>query len=672
MASKAKEVFKGKVVKKKFSRVEGFKEFPRYVLEYLIDQYCTEENIQQGIKKVEKVIREHYAEGSDKNALKHAIRKQGHYTLLAPVEVRFESKDDHYWATIPPLDENFVRINPRLLDHYENLLRGGMWGTVELDYDPTYKHKGNIRPYYISDFTPFQVSKCDLGEYINKRKEFTTEEWIELLINSIGLDPSKLTARQRLVIISRLVPIVESNTNFIELGPRETGKTYLYRHISYRSILISGGKATPASLFINLNTRQIGVIGIKDAVVFDEIAHTHFADPETTVSIFKDYMQSGRFNRGGREYGSTASVVMAGNIDVQQDKPHPKYAFLLEVLPDELKDIALLDRVHGFIPGWEIPKLKPQNYAKDYGFISDYFCEILHQLRRFNFASDYKKYFELKNNLTDREVTAVEKIASGMLKLLFPDGRYTVDELQMCLDLACEYRQRIRDQLTSMAPGEYPEKGIGYIVRETGQEIIPSPPSVKMPKPIAVNVKPKVGEVIGLTLNDFGQGFTTVIEAKAIKGKGRLIRTGNMHKVMKESVQTAYDFVRYNREKLGIEVDIDKDFDIHVQATECGIPKEGPALGITFLVAIASALLDEPVKPNLAMTGEMTLLGKVLPVGGIFGKLAAAQMAGAKTVIIPAASKGDVALLPKDLKGALEIIYVSEVGEVLTHALGED
>ncbi len=446
MNTKLKQIFRDKVVNKALSLNTGVDEFPRYVLEFLIDNYCEEETFHADMEKVVRRLKESFVYGAEAEKIRHYIRENRRHTLIANLEARLVETEDKYWATIGAINENFVNIPERIVSQYPMLLSGGMWGTIELTYDETEIHNKKIRPFKIIEFTPFQISAINLDEYIARRREFSSDEWIDILINSCGLNPALMSRRQKLLYLCRCIPLVETNVNMVELAPRETGKTYLYRNISYYAHVLSGGKATPAQLFINLKSGQIGVVGTRDVVVFDEIANTDFADPKALVSVMQGYMQDAKFSRGKKEILAFASLVFVGNLDVQGQQPHEKYYHLFEPLPDFLQVLAFLDRIHGYLPGWEIPKLSPGSYAQDYGFITDYFCEIMHELRRIDLMGGVRSRFQLVDassggqGLSGRDQRAVMKTASGLLKLLYPDGVLSDDELGEVLELACELR----------------------------------------------------------------------------------------------------------------------------------------------------------------------------------------------------------------------------------------
>jgi ATP-dependent Lon protease len=401
-------------------------------------------------------------ESSAKEFIKSRIKEQRDrgYILLGQLQVRLDAARDHYWAEVPALDDNFVRVSPQVLrEHGEALMSGGAWGTMTIEYDASYELKGRIYPFYVREFQPFQITRLDLDDYVAKRSLFETDEWIDLLVQTIGFNPTRFTEREKMLMLLRLVPFVEANYNLIELGPRETGKTYTYRNTSSRSFVISGGKATPATLFYNVATRKIGILGYKDVIFFDEVANTHFTDPEATISVLKDFMQTGHFSRGPQEFTSQASVVLGGNIDTDLGRraPTDHYRHLFEVLPEELQDTAFLDRLQAFLPGWELPKIRPENYAQGYGFITDYLAEIFGRLRRRNYQLHIAARIDF-GGTTGRNQDALKKTAAGLLKLIYPHRTVQTladDEFDRCFEIAFECRKRVIEQLTVMQPTEF-------------------------------------------------------------------------------------------------------------------------------------------------------------------------------------------------------------------------
>ncbi len=668
-----KETFSGKVVNKALTFNTGMDEFPRYVLEYLIDNYCAEETFEEDFAQVQRRLRDNFVHGAEAERIRHYIRENQEHTLIASLEVRLVETQDKYWGSIGAINERFVNIDESLVKQYPMLLAGGMWGTITLAYDPSQVHDKKIRPFTVLDFTPFQISVIDVGEFVAKRAHFSDEQWLDILVNSFGLNPERMSRREKLIYISRAIPLVESNHNMIELGPRETGKTYLFRNISYYAHVLSGGKATPAGLFINLGSGQVGLVGSRDAVVFDEIANTDFTDPKAMVSIMQGYMQDAKFSRGKKEILAFCSIVLVGNLDVQGRQPHEKYYHLFEPLPSFLQVEALIDRVHFYLPGWEVPKIGPESASADYGFITDYFCEIMHELRRVDLLGQVKNRFRLfdaagsTQGLTSRDVRAIHKSLSGMLKLMYPHSEITDSQLEELLLLAIEGRQRVRNQLHLMAPGEYYPVKIAAQMVESGQEVRPTLPEGDRKVKVVLPTKPLVGEVTGLAVAG-EQGVILRFEMQVTKGHGRIVPLGSIQRVMRESIEAATQYIRAHYKELGIPSDWNENVDVAVLAAMMAMPKEGPSAGVTIVTGIVSALKGLPVRHDIAMTGEITIMGKVLAVGGIQPKLLAAIDAGVSTVVLPAENEQDVHYLPDYMREKVELIYVNDIREALAAA----
>ncbi len=674
MNLKFKEAFAGKVVNKRLTFNTGMDEFPRYVLEYLIDNYCTEENFAEDFERVKRRLRENFVHGAEAERIRSYIREHRDHTIIANLEIRLVETEDKYWGSIVAINENFVNIPETLVKQYPMLLAGGMWGTIALTYDEGEVHKKKIRPFKVTEFTPFQISMIDLKEFIEKRKLFTDGEWLDILVNSFGLNPDKMTRREKLIYVSRAIPLVESNHNMIELGPRETGKTYLFRNMSYYAHVLSGGKATPAGLFINLNTGNVGLVGTREAVVFDEIANTDFTDPKAMVSIMQGFMQDGKFSRGKKEILAFGSIVLVGNLDVQGKLPHEKYYHLFEPLPSFMQVEALIDRLHYYLPGWEVPKIGPDAASQDYGFITDYFCEIMHELRRVDVSGPFKSRFEVFDasgvgpGLTARDMRAIYKTLSGLLKLLYPHGQVSDEQLEELLLLAIEGRQRVRNQLHLMAPGEYSPVQISARFVEGGKVVKPTLIEGDRKVHVEMPTKPLVGEVVGLAVAG-EQGVILRFEMQATKGHGRIVPLGSIQRVMRESIEAAAQYIKAYSNELGVAPDWRENFDVAVLATMMAIPKEGPSAGITITTGIVSALKNIPIRHDIAMTGEITIMGKVLGIGGVQPKLMAAIDSGVKMVIMPAENEKDVKNLPDYIRGKIEIKYVQTIQEVLELAL---
>jgi ATP-dependent Lon protease len=455
---KARQVFGEHVVVKALAQRAAFHRMPRYVSEYLIAKYVRPESWQEDLEKVQGKIKDLLPEADRRELVKEQLLRTGEVVVIDHVEARIDLKNGQRWARMDALGDDRVRVPAHLLEQQPGLLLGGLWGTVRTRYQP---EADADHPNELVNFTPFQVGPPDLAAYRAGRAQFTTDEWLGLMLQSAGYAPEAFPGRPlRLLLLARLAPLVESNLNLIELGPRQTGKTFLLRNVSPRVFTISGGRTTPANLFVNLATRAVGILGTRKVVVFDEIAHTTFGDKDATLSTLKDYMESGQFSRGARSFAADASVVFAGNLEVQDGQPDRRYRHLFQPLPEELLDSAFLDRLHGYLPGWEVPKITPEALTGGVGFITDYFGEVLARLREDDFQKPAAG-LELAPGMTQRDQAAVKRITSAFIKLVYPDGKMLPEELQELAATACQLRQRVHNQLVAIAPGEFKPRFIG-------------------------------------------------------------------------------------------------------------------------------------------------------------------------------------------------------------------
>lgn len=445
----------------------NFGKIPKYVSDYLVSQLVDVSDPQVGILKIHKLLEEHYIESNKKELVKSKIREVGRYSFLGNLSVRLDESKNEYFATINVLENNNVRIDTNILEKFgEILLTSGCFGSMVVAYDPNTLIKKKNYPFVVTDFCPLQITKIDLQSWINNRNNFTFDDWLNLIINSIGFDPLQLSFDEKMIYIYRLMPFVESNLNLVELGGVETGKTFFYRNLSNYSFVLSGSESTVASLFYNKLRRKIGLIGCKDVLCFDEIAHAKFPK-EDMVNILKDYMGSGRFGRDNVDFNSGCSLVFVGNIDCERKTKTVKsyYQHLFKPLPPSINsDRAFLDRVHGYLPGWEAAQISEELMSKGYGFVSDFYAEILHQLRN----KDYRNIISSRvifNKISQRDQVAIVKMASAMTKILFP---YSIndDELELVMDKAIGLRKRVTDQLSIINPGEFKGSKIEYKINE--------------------------------------------------------------------------------------------------------------------------------------------------------------------------------------------------------------
>jgi ATP-dependent Lon protease len=666
---KLKTLFGDRVVEKGLAREEAFFRLPRYVTEYLIAKYVKPESAGEDLERLKAQIRDRLPDLDRREVIKDRLMRDGHFTLIDSVEARVDLKAGARWATLPALDDRQVRIGEEILNANPGLLAGGMWGTVKLWYRP---ETDSRHPLEVSSFTPFQVDVTTVRDVIAARKEFTTEEWVRLLLASAGYDAESFPSeRQRILVLARLLPLVERNLNLVELGPRQTGKTFLLRNTSPQVFCLSGGKATPANLFVNLASRSVGILGARKVVVFDEISSTSFGDAAATVSILKDYMESGQFSRGSQTYASDASLFFAGNIDVEGERPHPRYRNLFEPLPEDLLDAAFLDRIHGYLPGWEVPKITRAALVRGPGFVSDYFGEYLLKLRDLEFRGEARR-LSFNQHLTQRDLVAVERITSGLLKLLFPDGDVTESELARLASLAVEMRQRVHQQLAAIAPGEFKEKRIAF------EGMVPSPAFDMEAEPEEVqrfdrlNHEAVVGEVTGLSALRAGEEVVgadlVIIEASIVPGTGVEV-VGARGKALRETVRAAHGLLTARAGELGVEREVLSRSRLVVHLRHIAEESEGPAAGAAFVVAMASAATGRAVKPGVAVAGEISLHGKVTAVEAMAQKARAALKAGRRILIFPRQNASELAGLGDEVLSRLELVAVDRIEEALAAAL---
>lgn len=457
LSKKALEIYPNVIVNKKIASQQGINRLPRFVSEYLIMKFCEDDLSSDSIEKISTFIRKYYPHRNEKEKTKAQLIRLRSIQIIDDFRVETDVRRNDFKVIIPTLDIPNATLVESILHEHENLLLDGLWGIGKLVYISSSSGGNEVR---LTEFSPFQVSKIEIEEFMEKREYFTFEEWIDLLINSIGLNPDVYDYESKLILLSRLVPLVESNTNMIELGPKGTGKTYLFRNISAHTRIISGGQISPAALFVNNRNNSLGLLATKDLVVFDEISTTKLTDSGDTIGKLKDFMESGQFTRGKKQIASNSSVIMIGNITIKNDQPIVVPYF--GILPKDMQDTALLDRLHGFIPGWELKRIKQsvEHLSSSYGFVSDYFAEILHKLREFDFSMHIVENVKLVN-FDIRDEKSVKKICSGLLKLLFPHGRITQENLKLCLDIAIRYRQIVIDQLHHM-DAEFKKKKLSY------------------------------------------------------------------------------------------------------------------------------------------------------------------------------------------------------------------
>ena len=667
---KALDVCGERVVIKSLASNSALARLPRFVSEYLIAKYVKPDSWRADLANIQSKIRDLLPEHEARELLKNKLLTRGEVTLIDNVEARVELGKGLRLARVPALADNGVRVPAALTEEHPGLLLGGLWGTAKVRYAP---EEDNVHPNELIHFIPFQVGPPNVDEFKAFRKRFTSDEWMGLVLQSAGYAAGAFPDRRtRMLLLARLLPLVERNVNLIELGPRQTGKTFLLRNLSPRVFTISGGKTTPANLFANLNTRQVGILGSRKVVVFDEIAHTVF-DEDETISTLKDYMESGHFSRGRMSFSADAGLMFAGNLDVEGTQPHSKYRHLLEPLPRALIDTALQDRMHGYIPGWEMPKVSPSSLATGVGFLTDYFGEVLVQLRN-DSHDDLARSVPMQPGMTQRDQRSVERLTSGFIKLLYPDGMPSGEELDEVVTLACELRQRVHNQLCTIAPGEFRTR----LIAPASLSAHAAPDlQFRETRSTAFQDRGRTEAVVGATtglgvmMDAKGTshgGNLILIQVSAINGSPGLVVTGKHGIELKHSIQAVYNLVRSRFREFGIAESRLKTQTVAVHLVQISTHRDGPSAGLAFAVGIVSALANKSVPAAFAFSGEVSLHGEVGPVGGIPEKLAAAAKGGRKHVVIPLANLADLSGVPGEILDLIEIHPVNSVAEALALA----
>lgn len=665
---KVTEVFAGRVVRKDLVRqVKVGANVPTYVLEYLLGKYCATSDpvaVEAGLRLVNSTLSESIIRPDEAMKAQSRVKERGEQTFIDKVIVRLDGAK--YWAEVVNFGHRFIHIPDAFVRKYERLLEGGIWTQVTIEFRADEEVGGKVRPFFITEMKPIQLASFRLDDYLERRRAFTTDEWLDLLIRTMGLEPEYFNRRVKLFNLLRLVPMVQRNYNLIELGPRGTGKSYVYRDLSPYSILVSGGKTTVANLFYNMASRQVGLVGMWDVVAFDEVAGIHFSD-KTALQILKDYMESGSFSRGREEIVAEASMVFAGNIN-QPVEVLTRTGTLFQPLPEDMQDMALIDRFHYYLPGWEVPKMRNEFFTDHYGFVVDYLAEALRELRRQNYTEVFDRYFSLGSHLNTRDAKAVRRTVSGLVKLLHPAGDPTRTELEEYLEFALEGRRRVKEQLKKMGAFEYYQTSFSYIDSETMQEHFVGVPEEGGHHLISQDPM-EPGSVYTAALTDNDTVALQRIEVSRMSGSGKLRITGNPGRGMRESFVTAFDHIKANKLRLGIERDVDS-YDFHVQVVDLSQGKEGSEGGVAFFIALYSLLREKPVQAGLVVLGEMTIQGNILPVRSLIEPLQLIMENGAKRVLIPTSNRRQFLEVPPDILERVDPIFYSEPLAAALKALG--
>lgn len=687
---KLRQNFDGKIVRKDLTKkIKEGANVPVYVLEFLLGQYCSSDDeaiIEKGVQNVKRILADNFVRPDEAQKILSQLRKKGSHTVIDMITVNLDIKKNCFFASFSNLGLDKVPIADEYPEKYDRLLCGGIWCIVQLDYEvegdnnfglvdlggeplqSSQKKQKNLTPISIRKLTPIQMPHIDIDELKRGRKAFTKDEWLDILLRSIGMEPDEFTEREKWLLLTRMIPLVENNFNLCELGPRSTGKSHLYKEISPNSILISGGQTTVANLFYNMGRKSVGLVGLWDCVAFDEVAGIKFKDKDG-IQIMKDYMASGSFARGKEEKAASASMVFVGNINQSVDVLL-KTSSLFDPFPPEMgTDTAFLDRLHCYIPGWEIPKFRPEHFTNDYGFITDYLAEFIRELRKEQYGDALDKYFRLGKNLNQRDTIAVRKIVGGYVKLLYPDGEFTKEQLEEILVFALEMRRRVKEQLKKLGGMEFYDVNFSYIDLDTFEEKFVSVPEQGGGKLIPDGMC-NPGQIYTVSRGKSGMIGVFRLESQMLPGSGKFERTGlGSDRDCRESTNTAFNFLKANGNRIsgGIST-ASKDYIINYQDLQ-GIGMTGK-LALPTLIALCSIALGRPTVSTLAVLGEISISGTILKVDELANSLQVCLDSGAKKVLLPISSAVDLGTVPPELVGSFNLIFYSSAEDAVFKALG--
>lgn len=679
---KLRQNFDGKIVRKDLTKkIKEGANVPTYVLEFLLGQYCStddDEIVQKGVETVKRILADNYVRPDESEKVLSRLRQRGAMTIIDQVTVELNLKYDYYEARFSNLSLGGVPISEEYPEKFDRLLCGGIWCIVQLEYNNEQESdiilqdrkpkKKNESLISIRKLTPIQMPHVDIDDLKKGRKAFTKEEWIDVLLRSIGMEPDQLTYREKWLLLLRMVPLVENNFNLCELGPRSTGKSHLYKEISPNSILVSGGQTTVANLFYNMGKHTMGLVGLWDCVAFDEVAGIRFKDKDG-IQIMKDYMASGSFARGKEEKAANASMVFVGNINQSVDVLL-KTSSLFDPFPPEMgTDTAFLDRIHCYLPGWEIPKFRPEHFTNDYGFITDYLAEFLRELRKEQYGDALDRYFHLGKNLNQRDTIAVRKMVGGLVKLVYPDGVFDKEELEEILQLALEMRRRVKEQLKKLGGMEFYDVNFSYLDNETFDEHYVSVPEQGGGKLIPEGLC-NPGQVYTVSRGRSGMIGVFRLESQMLPGSGKFERTGiGSDRDAKEATNTAFNYLKANGGRISGSISTStKDYIINYQDLQ-GIGMTGK-LALPTLIALCSIALGRPVLSSTAVLCEISISGTMIKVDELPNALQVCLDSGAKKVLLPMTSATELGTVPADLIGSFNLIFYSSAEDAVFKALG--
>ena len=661
--------FAGRVVRKDLTKLlkEGAN-VPVYVLEYLLGMYCAvddEETIQEGLKTVKQILSDNYVRPDEAEKIKSKIKEIGSFKIIDKVTVKLNEKRDVYQAVLSNLGVKGLSVGSDIVKQYEKLLVGGIWCILNLNY--YYEEGSKDSPFLISELKPIQMPNLDMESIFEGRKEFTETQWIDMILRSTGLEPTVFEERVKWHFLTRLIPLVENNYNLCELGPRGTGKSHIYKEISPNSILVSGGQTTVANLFYNMSSRKVGLVGVWDTVAFDEVAGIRFKDKDG-VQIMKDFMASGSFSRGRDVINANAAMVFVGNINQSVDTL-VKTSHLFAPFPEEMIDSAFFDRMHTYLPGWEIPKMRPEFLTNQYGLIVDFLAEFLREMRKRSFSDAIDQYFKIGNNLNQRDIIAVRKTVSGLLKIIYPHGDFDKKAVEKCLIYALESRRRVKEQLKKIGGMEFYDVHFSYIDNETLEEKF-----VSLPEQGGGSLIPE-GPMPPGTMHTVMQGTSSHLglyrlELQVTAGNGKLSVSGSgTDNKSREAIKIGYDYFKANMSRVSSLAKV-TDHDYHLHIVE--MQSTGPTNNITLcsFIAFCSGLMGRPIQSQMIILGDMSLGGTIEKASNLAETLQVGFDAGAKRILIPMSSVGDIPSIPGELFAKFQTSFYSDPVDAVYKALG--
>ena len=663
--------FPGKVVRKDLTKlVKEGANVPVYVLEYLLGSYCSSNDnavIEEGLRTVKKILAENYVRPDEAEKVKSTIRERGSLKVIDKVTVALNEKRDVYEALLSNLGVKGIAVPSDVVRRYEKLLVGGIWCIVTLEYFYEEAQKGS--PFLLRDLKPIQMPNMDMEELFHARAAFTEDQWTDVLLRSTGMEPTHFERRVKWHFLARMIPLVENNYNLAEIGPRGTGKSHIYKEISPNSILISGGQTTVANLFYNMARRQVGLVGLWDLVAFDEVAGISFKDKDG-VQIMKDYMASGSFARGRDAVNAYASMAFIGNFGSGQTvETLVKTSHLFAPFPEAMIDPAFFDRFHAYVPGWEIPKMRPEFFTNQYGLISDYLAEYLREMRKRNFSDGINKHFKLGRDLNQRDVIAVKHTVSGLLKLLYPNERYDKDAVRRCLEYALETRRRVKEQLKKIGGMEFFDVHFSFIDAETMEEKF-----ISVPEQGGGTLIPdsplNPGVMHTIATGSSGHLGLYRLETQVVSGFGSLKTSGlGSNASAREAIKVGFDYFKANANRVSASIK-PGDHDYHLHVVE--LHNSGPATATTLatFVALCSGALSKPVQQQMVVLGSMSLGGSIVPVENLAETLQVAFDAGAKRILLPMASVKDIPTIPGELFAKFQTGFYADAADAVFKALG--